>query len=144
YLRAKLLNTGLSNPDNPILLEQLAQGVELLEKAVQRDPNFALAYDLLSHMNISLYWILGRADPSRRSRAEAALRAAQHLAPETGETHLAQARFYYYGHHDYDHALAELDVAARSLPNDADVYRLSGLIERRLGRWPDSVRHVSK
>jgi len=144
YLRAKSLNSGFSNSDSSTSLENLAQGVELLEKAVQRDPNFALAYDLLTHMHLSLYWIPGRADSSRRSRAEAALRAAQRLAPDAGETHLAQALFYHYGNRDYDHALAELDVAARLLPNDAAVFRISALIERRLGRWADSLRHFSK
>jgi len=144
YLRAKALNTGFANADSSIELEELAQGVELLEKAVQRDPNFALAYDLLTQMNLSLYWIPGRAEPSRRSRAETALHVAQRLAPDAGETHLAQALFYYYGNLDYNNALAELDVAARSLPNDADVFRISALIERRLGRWPDFLRHSSK
>jgi len=144
YFRAKALATGSSLPDDPAAIERLAQAVDLLEKAVRRDPNFALAYCLLTETNLSLYWIPGRADLARRSRAEAALHAAQGLAPDAGETHLAQALFYHYGNRDYDHALEELDVAARSLPNNADVFRTSALIERRLGRWAEALRHFSR
>jgi serine/threonine-protein kinase len=40
--------------------------------------------------------------------------------------------------------LEELDIAARLLPNSADVFYFSALIERRLARWGDALRHFSK
>jgi TolB-like protein/Tfp pilus assembly protein PilF len=143
YLQAKDL-TLISTPDSPATYERVTQAAELLEKAVERDPNFVLAYCLLTQTNLSLYWTPGRIDTSRRARAEAALRAAQRIAPDAGETHLAQAWFYYYGSRDYDQALEQLDIAARLLPNSADVFYASALIERRLGRWGEALRHFSK
>ena len=35
---------------------------------------------------------------------------------------------------DYDAALAELEVAGKTLPNDAGVFELKGYIQRRQGR----------
>jgi TolB-like protein/Flp pilus assembly protein TadD/predicted Ser/Thr protein kinase len=143
YLRAKPL-TRLSVPDDWEVLPRLASAIDLLEKAVARDPNFALAYCLLTETNLSLYWIPARVDPARRTHAEIALRNAQRIAPEAGETHLAQALFDYYGNRDLDHALEELDTAARLLPNNAEVFDTSARIERRLNRWREALRHFSK
>ncbi|HYY12946.1 MAG TPA: serine/threonine-protein kinase, partial [Chthoniobacterales bacterium] len=106
YLEAKALAAYVPT-DNSAAFEKTIRAAELLEKAVARDPNFALAYCLLTETNLSLYFIPGRADLTRRARAESALGAAKRLAPDAGETHLAQARFYHYGNHDYDHALEE-------------------------------------
>jgi serine/threonine-protein kinase len=72
------------------------------------------------------------------------LQEAHRLAPEAGETHFAQALFHYYGHNDFDRALATLEVAARSLPNNAQIFVLRGLLERRLGRWEESLRHFKQ
>jgi len=143
YLQAKDL-TLVSSPDIPATGERMVRAVELLEKAVERDPNFVLAYCLLTQTNLQIYWVPGRSDTSRRARGEAALRAAQRIAPGAGETHLAEAWFYYYGNRDYDHALEQLDIAARLLPNSPDVFYASALIERRLGRWGEALRHFAK
>jgi len=143
YVRAKPL-TRASTPDDPAALERMALAIDLLEKAVARDPNFALAYCLLTEVNLSLYWIQGSVDSAYLTRAEGALRKAQSLAPAAGETHLAQAVFYLYGNRNFDHAMEELEVAGRLLPNNADVFRTSARIERRLGRWKEALRHFSK
>ncbi|MFL6521592.1 MAG: protein kinase domain-containing protein [Chthoniobacterales bacterium] len=143
YVRARPL-IQKSSTDEPDLLDRLARGVELSEKAVARDPNFALAYCLSTEANLLLYWIPGRIDPSLRDRAEAALRKAQSLAPEAGETHLVQGLFHLYANRDFDHAMEELEVAGRLLPNNADVFRTSARIERRLNRWSEALRHFTK
>ena len=144
YVQAKALNSVGPSADNPINFENIGRAAELLEKAVARDPNFAAAYWLLAESNLSRYWVAGRVDSAYRKRAEAALREAERLAPDAGETHLVRALFFYYGNHEYDAALAELDSAARLLPNDANVFRISAQIERRLGRWSESLRHFMK
>jgi serine/threonine protein kinase/TolB-like protein/Flp pilus assembly protein TadD len=143
YVRAKPL-ARLTDPDDTTALERIARAVELLEKAVARDPNFMLAYCLLTEANLSLYWVPGRTEPVFRARAEIALGNALRIAPEAGETHLAQALFDFYGNRDVDHALEELDIAARLLPNNADVFSISARIERRLNRWKEALRHFAK
>lgn len=143
YQQAKQLS-GYSSPTNPATFENYEHAIDLLEKAVARDPNFVLAHCLLVHTGLKIYWSNGRANLAARDRAETALREAQRLAPDAGETHLAAAAFYHYAIRDFDRALEQLDMAARLLPNSADVFFSSALIERRLGRWGDALRHFSK
>ncbi|MDQ3120639.1 MAG: protein kinase [Verrucomicrobiota bacterium] len=142
YLRAKelLYRTSMMDSD---AFDKWGAAIELLEKAVARDPNFALAYCSLAEVNLRLYWQPGK-PPEWRARAEAALNTARRLAPEAGETHLADALYFYWGNADYGHALEELEIAARLLPNSADVFRLSAWVERRLGRWSEGLRHLAK
>ena len=143
YLRARELNRILSTDDSETFA-RLDQASGLLEQAISRDPNFALAYCLLADVDLMLYWVPGRLDAARRARAEEAVHAAQRLSPDSGETHVAAARFYHYGQRDLDHALEELDIAARLLPNSSDVFDISAKIERRLGRWNEALRHFAK
>src|SRR5439155_1687271 len=50
----------------------------------------------------------------------------------------------YRGYLDYDGALAELEVARQTLPNDLRVFELKGYIERRQGRWEESTRNLER
>ena len=45
---------------------------------------------------------------------------------------------------DYDKARAELAIAQRKLPNNAQVFELMGHIDRLQGRWNESVRNYEK
>jgi TolB-like protein/Flp pilus assembly protein TadD len=138
YLRAKELIHSTATFEGGSA-EVYSKAVNLLEKAVARDPNFALAYCLLVEANLSLFW--GESAPGARERAEVALQAARRVAPEAAETPLAEGLFFYWGKRDYDHALESLEKAARLSPNNADVFRFSARVERRLGRWAETIRH---
>ena len=50
----------------------------------------------------------------------------------------------YRGYLDYDGALAELEVARQTLPNDPKLFELKGYIERRQGRWEESTRDLER
>ncbi len=143
YLRARTLS-GSGIGGDPATNRSWEQAAQLLEDAIRRDEKFLLAHCLLVEVNLNLYWAAGRVDLARRTRAEKALRTAEQLAPEAGETHLARALFLHYGKRDLDAALGELDLAARLLPNDAHVFQTSAKIERRLGRWREALRHFLK
>jgi len=54
--------------------------------------------------------------PARLALAEAAIATAFRLRPDAGEAHLARAQNLYRGYLDYNGALAELEVAAKTLP----------------------------
>jgi tetratricopeptide (TPR) repeat protein len=58
--------------------------------------------------------------------------------------HLARARHLYNGYLDYDGALAELNVARQTLPNDPRVFELTGYIQRRQGRWEQSTQNLQR
>jgi hypothetical protein len=64
--------------------------------------------------------------------AKSAIDAAFRLQPDSGEAHLALGWHLYWGYFDYDHARAEVALAARTLPNNPIVFELTGLMDRRV------------
>jgi TolB-like protein/class 3 adenylate cyclase/Flp pilus assembly protein TadD len=118
----------------------LSRAAELLNQAVARDGGFLEAYCQLSAAHDQLYSIGGDHSPARLALAEAAVQAALRLRPDAGEAHVARAEHLYRGYLDYDGALAELEIARRTLPNDPRVFELTGYILRRRGR-PDEALH---
>ena len=135
YLRARESFRAAIPGDSDAIQKQ----VTLLDEAVARDPAFVPALCLLSQIHLQAYWFNLDHTPARLERASKALEAAARLQPDAGEVHLSRAVFHYWGSRNYVPALAELALASRSLPNDADVLYLMGLIERRQGRWEEAI-----
>ncbi len=141
YNRAKnLLELRLSSA----LKANLLKAVDLLNQAVARDPSFFQAYCQLAYAHEQLYFLGFDHTPTRLALGEAAIEQAFRLRPNAGETHFANARNLYHGHLDYSGALAELDVARQTLPNDARIFRMMGYIQRRQGRWQDSTQNLER
>jgi serine/threonine protein kinase len=118
----------------------IPKAIDLLNQAVARDPSFLKAYCLLVVAHDVLYSFNLDHTPARLALAEAAVREAFRIRPNAGEAHWARAFHLYNGYRDYDGALDELEVARRSLPNDPYVFKLMGSIQRRQGRWEESIR----
>ncbi len=76
--------------------------------------------------------------------AETALKAAFRLQPDSGEAHLARAEHLYRGYLDYESALAELEIARRTLPNDPRVFELTGYIRRRQGHLGEGLQNLQR
>jgi serine/threonine-protein kinase len=122
----------------------LLKAADLLNQAVARDPSFFKAYCLLASTHDRLYFFGDDHTPARLALAEAAVQEVFRLSPNAGEAHLARAQNLYRGYLDYDAALAELEVAAKNLPNDAAVFELKGYIERRQGKQEEAVRSLER
>jgi TolB-like protein/Flp pilus assembly protein TadD len=141
YVRANnLLLTSFSSAARPKLL----QAADLLDQAVARDQLFFQAYCQLAHTHGLLYLLGVDHTPERLAAMEAAVQAAFRLRPDAGEAHLARAENLYYGYLDYYGALAELELANRSLPNNPQVFAVQGYIQRRQGRWDESTRNLER
>src|SRR5437870_2368253 len=140
YTRAKniLLRTAFAG--NAGLLE----AVDRLNQAVARDPSFFDAYCQLAYAHDALYFYGLDHTSARLALAEAALQAASGLRPDAGETHLARGLNLYWAYGDYDGALAELEVARQTLPNDPRIFKWTGLIQRRQGHWEESTRNLER
>jgi serine/threonine-protein kinase len=82
--------------------------------------------------------------PARLAAAEAAVQEAFRIRPNAGEAHYVRAWHLYNGYLDYEGALAELEVARRSLPNSPGISFLMGCIQRRQGRWEESTRNLER
>ena len=120
--------------------DDLLQAADLLNQAVARDPSFFDAWCQLAVTEVTIYFLDWDHTPVRLTKAEVAVQTAARLRPDAGETHLALGRMRYFGYLDYKGALAELELARRSIPNDPWVVLLKGYIERRQGRWDESIR----
>ena len=140
YTQAKslLLNISFSAKN----LSNMLQAVDLLEKAVARDSSFFQAYCLLASAHDSIYFLGNEHTPARLAAAEAAIESASRMRPDAGETHLARAENLYRGYRDYDGALAELDIAGRTLPNDSRIPQLAGYIVRRRGNQEEGLQYL--
>jgi TolB-like protein/predicted Ser/Thr protein kinase len=125
-------------------MEDLLRAIDLLNQAVARDPSFFKAYCRLAMTHDQLYFFGLDHTPARLASAEAAVQEAFRIRPNAGEAHLARAQNLYWGHLDYDGALAELEIARRSLPNDPRIFFTMGLIQRRQGHWEESTRSFER
>jgi TolB-like protein/Tfp pilus assembly protein PilF/tRNA A-37 threonylcarbamoyl transferase component Bud32 len=118
--------------------EDTLQVVDLLNQAVALDPSFFKAYCLLARAHDELYSFVDHT-PGRLAAAEAAVEKAFRIRPNDGEAHLARTIHLYRVYLDYDGALAELEVARRSLPNDSRIFAVMGWIKGRTGRCEEAI-----
>jgi len=143
YLRAKeLLYEGYANPSRE--RENDFKAVQLLDQAVARDPAFLLAHCQLAYAHDDIYNYNYDHTETRLALAETSVKAAVRLEPDSGETHLAQAIHFYWGYLNYDRAREELAKAQHALPNNAQIFKFLGLINRRQGRWDEAIRNLER
>ena len=124
--------------------EDALQGIDLLNQAVARDPSFLEAYCKLAVIHDQLYFYGLDHTPARLALAEAVVEKAFRIRPNGGEAHLARAFHLYNGYLHYDGALAELEIARRSLPNHPRIFTVMGYIQRRQGRWEEAIRSLER
>jgi TolB-like protein/class 3 adenylate cyclase/Flp pilus assembly protein TadD len=142
YERAKALWADVTDPLHA--QKNLSEAAQLLNEAVARDPQFLLAWCLLSRVHGALYWTGHDHTQPRLDLANEAVQTALRLQPDAGEAHRALATYYYYGFRDYVRASSELAIARRSLPNDAEIFLYTGLIDRREGRWEKATYNMER
>jgi TolB-like protein/Tfp pilus assembly protein PilF len=123
--------------------DKLKQSEQLYERAIELDPNFALALAWSSQLQS---WIVHTFDRTleRREKARSLAERALQLQPDLPEAHLALGYSYYYGDNNYDAALKEFQIAQQGLPNEADAYLAIGAIQRRQGKWVESTANIEK
>src|SRR5262249_55985991 len=123
--------------------DKLTQSEQLYQRAIELDPNFALAIARYSQLES---WIARDVDRTaeRREKARALAERALELQPDLPEAHLARGYSYYWGDNNYDAALKEFEMAQRALPNESEVYLAIGAIKRRQGKWGESNTNFEK
>jgi TolB-like protein/Flp pilus assembly protein TadD len=124
-------------------LEKLRQSEQLYQRAIELDPNFALAIARYSQLESWIIHDLERT-PERREKARTLAERAVQLQPDLPEAHLALGFSYYYGDNNYEAALREFEIAQRGLPNESEVYLAIGAIQRRQGKWAESTANLEK
>jgi serine/threonine-protein kinase len=115
----------------------------MYERALELDPEFALAYAKLSLAHGMMYFYAYDPYPSRLEAARVAAEAAMHLAPELPQAHEAMGGMYTW-EGDNAKALEELTVAAEGLPGDAQLWVRIADKHRRLGNWDQALAAFEK
>jgi tetratricopeptide (TPR) repeat protein len=118
---------------------------ELLEKAVELDPNFTLACAWLAVVDFALYYsIFWDPTPERLEKGMVALEKATRLDPDLPEVHLAQARYYELIEKDTKKALIENLKALEERPNDSWINWRLGRSYMKLGDWDKAEPYLIK
>jgi len=141
YLRAKQIIDSYLIADD--VRAAVLSALQSLDQAIKRDPDFLSAYCYIARANDLLYFFDLDPTPDRILLAEAAVKAALRLRPDSAEAHFAMADFLFRCHRDYDGALKELAIARPGLPNDTAFFILSGYINRRRNNWTQAERDFS-
>jgi len=112
---------------------------QLYTQATALDPGFALAYARASILNSKISGSMTGDHRAHTAKARAQAEEAVRLSPTLGEAHMALGLCLYWGDKKYDAALKEFEVAAAASPNNAEIYIYVAGIDRRQGRWRESV-----
>jgi TolB-like protein/Tfp pilus assembly protein PilF len=133
YLRGLALWNSLTT--SPQVMEK---NVLYLDRAVQLDPNFGLAWASLSVAHSFIYAEYERT-PQRLALAKRALDTALRLDPDSGETQFALGMYRYRGRADYDGALSAFQKARRRAANRVEAIEFSAYVKRRQGKWDEAL-----
>ncbi len=124
--------------------DSAGKAAEMLGKAVELDPGFAVAWADLSKAHSAMYHFRSDYTEERLAKARQCADKALSLNPDLREGHLALGYYYYWGRHDYEQALQEFSLAAGGREGDAEILEAVGYIRRRQGHWDDAVANLEK
>jgi len=113
-------------------------------KAVELDPNFALAWARLSILRSFLYFNLIDLETNSAEAVKTAADHAMSLAPDLGESYVAQGSYRYRVLRDFEAALSSYKKALQLLPNSGLVHQYIAFVLRRLGRWEEAEPYYRK
>jgi len=133
YLRGIAINAQTSEPATT------QRAWQQFSEAVRLDPQFALAWAQKARLDSFLYFNEMDASPQRLAEAKLASETAMKLQPESGDSWLAKGSYEYRCLRNYEAALSSYREAERRLPNSAEVSAEIGYVERRMGKFRESI-----
>ena len=136
YLRGLSFEGRSNNSD-----DALRKAIGFYERAVQIEPNFALAWARLSSADALLYFRFVDTTAARREAAKKALENAQKLQPNSPETQLALGYYQYRALRDYGLAKTTFKEVRKLLLGNSEVLEALGSVARREGNWDESIAY---
>jgi len=124
--------------------EERLLAVQMLEQAVEMDPQFALAWATLSQEHALLFFNGEDRTEERLEQALAAVERALEIDSDLPQARVALGSYFYWGPRDYDQALEQFMIAEKSLPNDSDLMASIAYIIRRQGRFEEALERQER
>ncbi len=121
--------------------EGRAQAIEMFEKAIELEPNYAEAYASLADTLIHIYWSYGK-NRELLPRAKKAADKALELAPDLPSAHWVLGRYYYQGCLDYERALEQYTLARKSVPSHILTIVWTAYVQKRQGRFEEALANL--
>jgi len=129
YLRGLAFEARYYSSYSPDLIRK---ALAFYDRAVQLDPNFAIAWARVSRVNGRIYFSVADMTPATpRNAAERALENAQKLEPNSPETLLALGYYQYLVLRDYGSAKTTFERVSRMLPGSSEVPYALAVVTRR-------------
>lgn len=126
------------DPDNMKL------AIQNYQRATELDPSFALAYAHLAIAHLQYFHEGVDPSPKRLALAKAAVDKALQLKPDLPKAQEALGMYHYHGFRDYEKALKAFAIAVKAAPNNADALSAIAFVERRQGKFEESVEHLKR
>jgi len=134
YLRGLAFTSGVEDFRTGVM-----KSAQAFEKAVQLDPEFAVAWAHLPQQYGLMFINNIDVTPQRRDLARKALDMAKKFGPDLVETQLADGFYKYFFERDYEGAKVQFEAIRRQYPNNAVAAEYLGGMARRQGHWEKSA-----
>jgi serine/threonine-protein kinase len=122
--------------------QDLRIAVQMYERAVGLDSEFAVAYAALAEAHLHLWWRFYDRGQDRLASAKAALDRALALDSLHPEAQIALGYYYFWGLLQFDRALEVFEAARTSRPRSADLLYGIGSVQRRRGRLDEALANL--
>ena len=138
YLRGREAN------DHATSLAQIDEALAMIEQAVALDSTFARAQAYLARTYANQYFNLVHPEQPRLKQALRAAQTAMRHSANQPSGHIAMGYYHYYASRDYKRALEEFAIAEKMQPNNAEVLEAMGYVQRRQGKWDESIENIER
>ena len=135
---------GLAIEHTQYSYEAYQQAAREYVEAVQLDPNFAFAWARLAVLRSFLYFNAVDSNTNTAGAVKEAVDRATALAPEAGESWIAQGAYRYRVLRDFAGSVTAYKQAQARLPNNSYLLQNLAFVQRRLGLWQEAEATFKK
>jgi TolB-like protein/Flp pilus assembly protein TadD len=135
---------GLAIEHTQYSYESYQQAARDYVEAVQLDPNFAFAWARLAVIRSFLYFNAVDLNTNSAGAVKEAVDRAVALAPDAGESWIAQGAYRYRVLRDFEGAVSAYKQAQVRLPNNSYLLQNLAFVQRRLGLWQEAETTFKK
>jgi len=124
--------------------ETALRAVDDLQKALEMDSTFALAYAELARCHARVYYLRSDLSAERQLLAKNAADRALALGADQPEVHMAIGDYYSWAFRDKEKAREHWSIASKGMPNNAEVLMASSYPLLLAGRIDDYIAAMKK